>query len=180
MTRGQVTEVVLLCLALGVGACAPRKEATAPAPRAEETPAMGTSLECAMSVSPRVRVGEPVELTFRLRNPGAQPVYVLDWHTPLEGLLSNCLKVTRGGVEIPYQGPMFKRGEPDADSYVALAPGAAAATASPRSTILRISAHTWSTCAEVTSLPVGSITTRDPSASVCGSGSGACRCGACA
>ena len=126
MTRGQVTEVVLLCLALGVAACAPRKEATATAPRAEETPAMGTSLECAMSASPRVRAGEPVELTFRLRNPGAQPMYVLNWHTPLEGLLSNCLKVTRGGVEIPYQGPMFKRGDPDADSYVALAPGAAA------------------------------------------------------
>jgi hypothetical protein len=87
---------------------------------------MGTSLECAMSVSPRVRVGEPVELTFRLRNPTAQPLYVLNWHTPLEGLLSNCLKVTRAGVEIPYQGPMFKRGDPDADSYVTLAAGASA------------------------------------------------------
>jgi hypothetical protein len=87
---------------------------------------MGPSLECAMSVSPRGRVGEPVELVFRLRNPTAQPLYVLNWHTPLEGLLSNCLKVTRDGVEIPYQGPMFKRGDPDADSYVTLAPGGSA------------------------------------------------------
>lgn len=124
MTRGHLSRAVLLCLALSAGACASRKEGTEP--RAEEPPAMGTSLECAMSVPPRVRVGEPVELVFRLRNPGAQPVYVLNWHTPLEGMMSNCLKVTRGGTEIPYQGPMFKRGEPDAESYVALAPGASA------------------------------------------------------
>jgi hypothetical protein len=135
MTRGHVGGVVLLCLALGGGACASRKEsadAAAPprqdtgtaAPRAEETPAMGTSLECAMSVTQRVTAGQPVELVFRLKNPAAQPLYVLNWHTPLEGLLSNCLKVTRSGVEIPYQGPMFKRGDPDAESYVTLAPGA--------------------------------------------------------
>jgi hypothetical protein len=86
---------------------------------------MGTSLECALSTSaPQVRQGEPVEVVFRLRNPTAQPLYVLNWHTPLEGLLSNCLKVTRAGAEIPYQGPMFKRGDPDAESYVTLAPGA--------------------------------------------------------
>jgi hypothetical protein len=87
-------------------------------------PVEGASLGCTMSVAPRLRVGEPVELRFQLSNPTAQPLYVLNWHTPLEGLLSNCLKVTRSGTEIPYQGPMFKRGDPDAESYVSLAPGA--------------------------------------------------------
>jgi hypothetical protein len=65
-----------------------------------------------------------VEVTFRLSNPTAQPLYVLNWHTPLEGLRSNCLEVTRAGTEIPYQGPMFKRGEPEAHQYVEIAPGA--------------------------------------------------------
>jgi len=130
MTRRHVGGVVLLCLALGMGACCTSRKEGADtgmaAPRAEETPAMGTSLECSMSVARQVTAGQPAELVFRLRNPTAQPLYVLNWHTPLEGLLSNCLKVTRDGVELPYQGPMFKRGDPDADSYVTLAPGASA------------------------------------------------------
>jgi hypothetical protein len=79
-----------------------------------------------MSVAPQLEVGEPVNVTFRLTNPTAQPLFVLDWHTPLEGLLSNCLEVTRDGTEIPYQGPMFKRGNPEASDYVTLAPGGSA------------------------------------------------------
>jgi hypothetical protein len=86
----------------------------------------GTSLQCELSVAPRLKVGEPVQVTFRLTNSTAQPLSVLSWHTPLEGLLSNCLEITRAGTEIPYQGPMFKRGNPEADDYVTLAPGASA------------------------------------------------------
>jgi len=84
----------------------------------------GATLQCALSVAPRLKVGEPVNVTFRLTNPTAQPLYVLNWHTPLEGLLSNCLEITRAGTELPYQGPMFKRGDPDAEEYVTIAPGA--------------------------------------------------------
>jgi hypothetical protein len=85
---------------------------------------MAASLQCELSVAPRHKVGEPVQVTFRLTNPTAQPLYVLNWHTPLEGLLSKCLEITLAGAEIPYQGPMFKRGDPDAGDYVTLAPGA--------------------------------------------------------
>jgi hypothetical protein len=87
---------------------------------------MERALECAMSVAPRVRAGEPVMLQFRLTNPTSQPVYVLNWQTPLDGLFGNFLQVTRDGAEIPYQGPMMKRGDPEADDYVAIAPGASA------------------------------------------------------
>jgi hypothetical protein len=87
---------------------------------------MAASLRCELSVAPQLKVGEPVQVTFRLTNPTAQPLFVLDWHTPLEGLLSNCLEVTRDGVEIPYQGPMVKRAPPEASDYVALAPGGSA------------------------------------------------------
>ena len=127
MTRRLVGGITLLCLAVLGGACASRKEGTdMPAAGGTEGTTLAAPLRCELSVAPRYKVGEPVNVTFKLTNPTAQPLYVLNWHTPLEGLLSNCLKVTRGGVEIPYQGPMFKRGDPDADSYVALAPGAAA------------------------------------------------------
>jgi hypothetical protein len=84
---------------------------------------MATTLECKLSVAPRVRAGEPVEVAFQLRNPTARPLYVLDWHTPLEGLLNNIFLVTRDGVEVPYAGPMLKRGDPQADDYVTVAPG---------------------------------------------------------
>jgi hypothetical protein len=84
---------------------------------------MAASPRCELSVAPQLKVGEPVNVTFRLTNPTAQQLFVLDWHTPLEGLLSNCLEVTRDGTEIPYQGPMFKRGNPEASDYVILAPG---------------------------------------------------------
>lgn len=83
-----------------------------------------TTLDCALSAPATVKAGQPVEVVFRLSNPGAKPLYVLDWHTPLEGLLNNIFDVTRDGTEIPYAGPMLKRGPPQADDYVTVAPGA--------------------------------------------------------
>jgi hypothetical protein len=84
---------------------------------------MATTLDCTMSVPPSLKVGEPVELRFQLTNPTAQTLYVLEWHTPLEGLLNNFLQVTRDGTEIPYQGPMLKRGNPSAEEYTAIPAG---------------------------------------------------------
>ncbi len=86
---------------------------------------MATTLECSLSVPPTVKAGQPVEARFQLTNRTAQPLYVLKWRTPLEGrLLGNDFEITRDGTGIPYQGPMVKRGNPGADSYVTLAPGA--------------------------------------------------------
>jgi hypothetical protein len=96
-----------------------------PAPDPKENPAMATTLECSLSVPPSLKAGQPVEARFQLINRTAQPLFVLKWRTPLEGrLLGNDFEITRDGAEIPYQGPMAKRGNPGADSYVTLAPGA--------------------------------------------------------
>jgi hypothetical protein len=127
MTRGRISGVALCCLIIGSGACASRKEeATVGTTPGKEGMATALALDCTLSVPPRLRVGEPVEVHFRLGNSTAQPLYVLTWHTPLEGLLSNHLRVTRDGTEIPYEGPMFKRGDPEAEAYVTIAPGASA------------------------------------------------------
>lgn len=83
-----------------------------------------TALECALSVPASVRAGEPVELRFQLTNRTAQPLYVLNWRTPLEGLWGNDFQVTRDGAQVPYQGPMKKRANPSAQNYVTIAPGA--------------------------------------------------------
>jgi hypothetical protein len=68
-----------------------------------------------------------VLVRFTLRNRSARPVSVLTWQTPLEGLLGDVFRVRKdGGEPLPYRGPMVKRGDPDADDYVRLAPGAEA------------------------------------------------------
>lgn len=128
MTRGNAGWIALCCLALGAGACA-HKEGADMAPQAPEgtntavRPA--TPLQCMLSVPAKVKTGQPVEVSFQLSNPTAEPQYVLTWNTPLEGLKNNILEVSRAGTdtELPYQGPMFKRGEPAADNYVTVAPG---------------------------------------------------------
>lgn len=116
MTRGCAGWGALLCLLASGAACA--------APKGEGAVTM--KLECALTVAPQVRAGEPVVLHFRLTNRSAKRLFVLNWHTPLEGLLSGYLQVTRDGASVPYQGPKVKRGDPEADEYVALAPGASA------------------------------------------------------
>jgi hypothetical protein len=68
--------------------------------------------------------GKPVELLFRLTNRTERPLYVLKWHTPLEGFRADFLIVTRDGAGVPYKGPMMKRGAPAKDDYATLAPGA--------------------------------------------------------
>ncbi len=98
--------------------------APAPTVQAPTAPSPGASLQCALSAPASLKAGEPVELTFRLTNTTAQPLFVLKWHTPLEGLKNNFLEVTRAGTPIDYQGPMFKRGDPQAGDYATVAPGA--------------------------------------------------------
>ncbi|MCY1019714.1 protease [Pyxidicoccus sp. MSG2] len=125
MTRGKLS-LTLLCLGVMGGACASRSSEGTPPPAAarQEESAMATTLECALSAPKTVKAGEPVEVVFRLTNPTAKPLYVLDWHTPLEGLLNDIFQITRDGTELSYAGPMLKRGNPGADDYVAVAPGA--------------------------------------------------------
>ncbi|HYO67747.1 MAG TPA: protease [Archangium sp.] len=140
MTRGYGRWVALCCLTLSAGACAPRKETVepkpapvpqqpAPAPQAapepqKENPAMAATLDCVVSVPASVRAGEPVPLRFQLTNRTAQPLSVLKWRTPLEGLMGKDFEVTRDGTEVAYLGRMVKRGNPSADAYVTIAPGA--------------------------------------------------------
>lgn len=82
------------------------------------------NLECALSAPAKARVGEPVEVLFKLTNRSDKPVWVLKWQTPLEGFLGTVFQITRDGEEVDYRGPMAKRAAPNADSYAAIAPGA--------------------------------------------------------
>jgi len=63
------------------------------------------------------------QLSFSVQNVGDGRVFLSTVHNPLEGLLSNCLKVKRDGRPVFYDGPLIKRIEPQADEYVFLEPG---------------------------------------------------------
>ncbi|NTX03233.1 MULTISPECIES: protease [Myxococcus] len=127
MTRGHVGRIALLTLAITGAGCASRKEETAPPAdaRQQEEAAVAKTLECSLSGPAQVKAGEPVELVFKLTNPTKEPLYVLKWHTPLEGIRNNIFTVTRAdsAAELSYGGPMMKRGPPDASSYATIAPG---------------------------------------------------------
>lgn len=84
-------------------------------------------LECRLEAPfPTCRAGQPVPLRFVLKNAAAEPVSVLNWHTPLEGLLADAIDVRRNGARLAYRGPKVKRGDPEADEYVRLPPGESA------------------------------------------------------
>lgn len=86
-------------------------------------------LDCRLRMVETLILGRPIRLTFELMNKGAVPVRVLAWNTPLEGWFNSFLKLERDGIEIPYEGPMVKRGTPAADDYIRIAPaGKATAT----------------------------------------------------
>jgi hypothetical protein len=112
----------LLLLFSGALALASCRQATDPP--APSTPPAPLRLEC------RLTGDAPAALRFELSNPGERPVYALKWNTPLENpAFGTILTVTRDGTEIPYGGPMAKRGEPVREDYVEIpAGGTVAAT----------------------------------------------------
>ena len=82
-------------------------------------------LECRLEARAVQPAGGPVLVRIRLRNQGQQPLAVLDWQTPLEGLLADIFTIrpAAGGEPLPYTGPVVKRGDPEADEYVHIPPG---------------------------------------------------------
>lgn len=83
--------------------------------------AAAPALRCSVEAPARVAAGQAVVLKFTLRNPGPAPLQVLKWDTPFEGSwLAPFVELTREGRPAPYQGPMVRRAEPKADSYLRL------------------------------------------------------------
>lgn len=86
------------------------------------------ALECRVEPRPPLTPGGPVEIRFTLTNPASEPLWALRWNTPFEQRwMGTVFTLTGpGGEEIPYQGPMAKRGDPTRESYVEIAPGGTA------------------------------------------------------
>ena len=75
------------------------------------------------AITCRLEPQPPTSVRFELANGSDSTLRVLTWNTPLEGWKGTVLRVTRDGEELPYQGPMLKRGDPQADAYVEIPAG---------------------------------------------------------
>ncbi|MDV5143171.1 M35 family metallopeptidase [Streptomyces sp. SBC-4] len=82
------------------------------------------TFECALRAQPSYRLGEPIIVTFEIRNAGRESYRVLVWDTPLRGEPFNFLSVSRDGIELHYDGKLVRRGDrPEEGDYVTLASG---------------------------------------------------------
>ncbi|MCH8199330.1 MAG: hypothetical protein IIA54_04580 [Chloroflexi bacterium] len=68
------------------------------------------------------RAGQPVLLRFTLQSISSITLYILDWHTPLEGLRGRIFRVARNGADVPYRGLLAKRGSPTREEYLEVHP----------------------------------------------------------
>jgi peptidyl-Lys metalloendopeptidase len=69
---------------------------------------------------------EAASLIFELTNHSKEPVHILKWNTPLEGLKTDCLTVLHNGKRIAYDGKLIKRGRPGPEDFLSLDPGRSA------------------------------------------------------
>jgi peptidyl-Lys metalloendopeptidase len=82
------------------------------------------TFECRLTVADGYRLGEPIVVGFEIRNIGGETCRILTWDTPLGGDPLNFLTVTRDDVALQYDGRLVRRGDPVADDYITLEPGA--------------------------------------------------------
>jgi hypothetical protein len=69
---------------------------------------------------------QPIIIEFTLENLSSEDLLVLKWYTPFEGLKGKIFHVSCDGKEIPYEGPMVKRGDPTKNDYLYVASGSSA------------------------------------------------------
>jgi peptidyl-Lys metalloendopeptidase len=91
--------------------------------KAAVSDASAQPLECRLDAIHPLTAGSPIAIRFRLTNRTDEPLWMLRWNTPFEGWRGTIFTVTSNGTEIPYQGPMVKRGDPAREDYVKIPAG---------------------------------------------------------
>ncbi len=81
------------------------------------------SLKYQLSANNSYVAGTPITINFTIENLLDENLWIPKWYTPLEGMRGDIFEVKCDGKEIPYEGIMVKRGEPDRDSYMHIVPG---------------------------------------------------------
>jgi hypothetical protein len=84
---------------------------------------MANDLIARISIPENHLEGMQIPLTFELLNQTDRDLFVLKWETPLEGLRSDCLIVTRGEERVAYDGIFVKRAFLTAEDFLFIAAG---------------------------------------------------------
>jgi len=117
----------LLTLIVLIGGCAGPKSTVTPditqtPANVMPAPTVTQSLKYQLSANDSYVAGTPITINFTLENLLDENLWVLNWYTPLEGMRGEIFQVKCDGKEIPYEGMMVKRGDPDRDSYIHIVP----------------------------------------------------------
>ena len=74
------------------------------------------SVTCHLEINQSFPNGDPVVVSISLNNATSENLEVLQYFTPLEGVMSNVFLLEYANEELAYRGPLVKRGPPtDAD-----------------------------------------------------------------
>lgn len=78
-----------------------------------------------MTLPSTVKAGDPIMVTFTVKNPGSKDQQFLKWQTPFEGFLNDFLDIRNpAGELLEYHGPMVKRlMPPPAESFITVGAG---------------------------------------------------------
>lgn len=99
-------------------------EPTQPSISQDSEPVSGRSPFTAYVTAPaEVKTCSPLQIEFTVTNHGETGVYLLEWYTPLEGILGDIFQVTYQGKELDYLGPMVMRADPLLENYLYFEPG---------------------------------------------------------
>ncbi len=90
---------------------------------AQGTLASKSGLTAHLEIPERLPIGESINLKFVLKNVSDEPLYVLEWYTPLEGIAGEIFRVKHDGQTLPYEGILASRMPPSAEQYILLYPG---------------------------------------------------------
>ena len=121
----------ILTLIVLMSGCAEPKSTVTQTPDITQTPSndippstvtQTQSLKYQLSANNSYVVGTPITINFTLENLLDENLWILKWYTPLEGMRGEIFQVNCDGKEIPYEGMMAKRGDPDRDSYMHIVP----------------------------------------------------------
>lgn len=81
------------------------------------------TFKVSLSAQPSYSTGSEVKLNLTLSNLTKETQDVLKWQTPFEGFRSKMFRVTRDGLDIPYQGIRVRRSSPSKSDYMSLGAG---------------------------------------------------------
>jgi peptidyl-Lys metalloendopeptidase len=121
-----------------LGACG------APADSAEELAAEQSAVSGDIAVSlsaskSTLGASDDVAVTVTFTNVSSEPVRLLNWVIPSEGIQEGLFEVTRNGEPVEYIGPHIKRVAPGAEDFITLAPGQSVSGTAPVSGLYDLS-----------------------------------------